>query len=210
MFHNTAGTTWLSVISNRVREREVRRQVVSERIRQAVVSGNFLESYVPGRVPALLLEFLKMVTGSILGFWILTELLTHTIHANPLYVLAAFGLIYSLQTTYYKYRLSADPDYKIPRCRCSGARNDHTEAVLQSPESATFGIPNSAFGVALYVTLLFLIYVKAPGAALLFALTAVLISAYLSYVMVIRIKSLCMKCINVAALNALILWQLLR
>jgi uncharacterized membrane protein len=125
-----------------------------------------------------------------------------------LYSLAVFGLVYSLQATYYKYRLSTDPDYKVPKCRCAGSRNDNTEVVLQSRESATLGIPKSVFGAVLYSALFVMVYAQDTEAALSLAIIAVLMSVYLSYVMVIRVKSLCMNCINVASLNALILWQL--
>jgi uncharacterized membrane protein len=209
MSHNAGHSRWLSVISNNVREREIRRQILSGRIRKAIASGNYLGSYVKDRMPALLPEFLKMVAGSLLGFWIIVELLVHMTRANPLYTFAAFGLTYSLQATYYKYRLSVDPDYKVPKCRCAGRRNDNTEAVLQSKESAILRIPNSVFGAVLYSALLVLVYAKDTEATLALAIAAVLMSAYLSYVMVVRITSLCMNCINVAALNALILWQLL-
>jgi uncharacterized membrane protein len=37
---------------------------------------------------------------------------------------------------------------------------------------------------------------------------AVAVSIYLSYVMVARLRSLCATCINIAALSALILWQI--
>jgi hypothetical protein len=42
------------------------------------------------------------------------------------------------------------------------------------------------------------------------AILAVLGSLYLSYVMVVKITSLCGTCINVAALNVLILLQFVR
>jgi uncharacterized membrane protein len=42
------------------------------------------------------------------------------------------------------------------------------------------------------------------------AILAVLASAYLSYAMVVKIGGLCVNCISVAALNLLILWNLVR
>jgi uncharacterized membrane protein len=191
---------WLSAISRRVRERDIRRQILHNRLR----------SYVAGRLPALLPEFLKTMLGSLLGFWIITTLLAYIPHANPLYTLPAFGLLFSMQATYYKYRLSVDPGYKIPKCRCAGLRDDNTEMVLQSRQSAILRIPNSVLGVAVYIALLLSVYLGHTGTAMSLAVVAVLASAYLSYVMVVKIAGLCVNCINLAALNLLILWQFLR
>ena len=96
---------WLSQISRRVREREIRRQILYNRL------GN----QVAHRFPTLLPEFLKMLLGSLIGFWIITALLAYIPHAQPLYTLPLFGLLFSLQATYYKYRLARDPGYKIPK-----------------------------------------------------------------------------------------------
>jgi uncharacterized membrane protein len=200
---------WFSAISHRVREREIRRQILSNRVRKAVVSGKYRGSYVADRTSAPLREFLTALAGSLVGFWIITEFFVHTTRTNPLYTLAVFGLIYSSQVTFFKYRLSRDPSYRVPKCRCAGRRNDDTEIVLRSRESAILRIPKSLFGVVFYTLLLVLVYAKHADAALPLAIVAVLVSARLSYVMVMRISSLCGHCINIAALNVLILWLLL-
>ena len=208
MSAKTTHAEWFNAISRRVREREIRRQTLYNQIRKASVP-NYL-SYVANRVPIQLPEFLKMLMGSILAFWIIAKLLAYIPHTAPLYTLPLFGLLYSVQSTYYKYKLWVDPDYKIPRCQCRGRRNDHAELVLQSKQSAILGVPNSVLGILLYVALLFLVYLKDAGAAMLVAIVAVFVTAYLSYVMVVKLSSLCVNCINVAALNILILWQFLR
>lgn len=191
---------WLSAISRRVREREIRRQILYNRTSR----------YVAGRVPVLLPDFLKMLMGSLIGFWVIVTLLAYIPHANPLYTLPAFGLLFSLQAAYYKYRLSVDPGYKIPKCRCAGRGDDNTEAVLKSRQSAILRIPNSVLGVAVYIALFLSVYLGHTGTAMSLAIVAVLASGYLSYVMVVKIAGLCVNCVNVAALNLLILWQLLR
>ena len=191
---------WLSQISRRVREREIRRQILYNRL------GN----QVAHRFPTLLPEFLKMLLGSLIGFWIITALLAYIPHAQPLYTLPLFGLLFSLQATYYKYRLARDPGYKIPKCRCPGRENDNTEAILRSRESSILRLPNSILGVVVYVALLILVHWKHTDAAMWLAVAALLASAYLSYVMVARIRSLCANCVNVAALNVLMLWHLVR
>ncbi len=187
-------------ISRRVREREVRRQLLHNRLRKATVR----------LVPALLPEFLKVATASLIGLWIIAELLAHISGPRPLYTLTVLGLVYSLQVTYYRYRLSADSGYRIPKCNCAGGGNGDTETVLRSRHGAVLRIPNSVLGAALYSALFVFVYVNDRDAALLLAILAVLGSLYLSYAMVVKITSLCATCINVAALNVLILLQLVR
>lgn len=189
-----------SVISRRVREREVRRQLLHNRLRRAGIR----------LVPALFREFLKLATAALIGYWIVTELLAYVGGPRPLYTLTALALVYSLQATYYKYRLSVDPGFRIPNCNCAGSRKDDTETVLRSSQSAILRIPNSVLGSLLYSALLVLVYLNERDAAMQLAIVALLASLYLSYVMVVKIASLCATCISVAALNVLILLQLLR
>jgi len=198
-----------SAISLNVRQREVRRQLIYNRVRK-VAASNSLRRFLADRIPAVPAEFLKLLAGSLLGYWIVVSLLAHFFHFNPVYTLSAFGLLYSIQAVYYKYRLAKDPSYRIPRCRCAGRRNDNAEAVLQSRESAIFGIPNAVLGIVLYVALPLSVYRQFTQAALPLAAIAVLVSLYLGYVMVFRIRNLCINCINVLALNGLILWWLVR
>jgi uncharacterized membrane protein len=190
----------MSAIARRAREREIQRQIRYNRIRKVVV----------GRLPALLPEFLRMLLGSLLGFAILAELLRYFAGVPPLYLLPALGLLYSTQASFYKYKLAADPDYEVPTCGCAGAANDKTEVVLRSSESTVLGIPNSVLGTVLYAALLLLVYLQHDAAAMVPAIVAVVGSVYLSYAMVGRIASLCPICINVAALNVLILVQFAR
>lgn len=190
----------VSTIARRARERELQRQIRYNRIR----------TVVRGRLPALLPEFLRMLLGSLLGFAILAELLRYFADVPPLYLLPVLGLVYSMQASFYKYKLAVDPTYKISTCGCAGAADDKTEVVLRSSESAILGIPNSVLGTALYAALLLLVYLQQDFAAMLPAIVAGVGSVYLSYVMVGRIASLCPICINVAALNVLILLQFAR
>ena len=190
----------LSAISRRVRERELQRQV----------RYNAARKYIAGRTPILLSEFFKLLLGSLLAFWVVARLLGFIPGVRLAYAYVGFGLLYSVQTTYYKYKLSIDASYKIPRCRCGGQQYDDTESVLKSKESALLKVPNSVLGGAAYVALAVLIHLNHGTAATALGAVAVLLSAYLGYGMVGRIAGLCPNCVNVAALNVLILWQLLR
>jgi uncharacterized membrane protein len=198
---------WWDAMARRVREKEIGRQILHDRFRRAFARLR-LQVRTRAGFPALLPELLKTLLGSILGFWILTALLSCFLRVKPVYALIAFGIFYSLQSTYYKYRLSGDPSYRIPRCGCGGAAKDGSEVVLRSKQSAILMVPTSALGTALYVVLLASVLGGHAGAAKVAAILAVSASAYLGYVMVARIGALCSNCVNVAALNVLVLWQL--
>jgi uncharacterized membrane protein len=200
---------WWSVISKRVRERDIQRQVMYNNIRKASTRHNDIANFVAGRVPAIILKFLEMMLGSLLGFWIIGKLLEYTLHLNQLYTFPVFGILYSMQATYYKYRLSVDPNYKTPKCRCAGSRNGNMEKVLQSKESAILGVPNSVWAAVFYSTLLIAMYFRYLAIMTPVAIVAFFGSMYLSYVMVVKIGSLCENCINIIALNILILFQIL-
>ena len=199
---------WWQDISRRVGEREHRRQILHNNVRKAVSSS--LGEYLGEHIPVIVQEFSKMMLGSLAALWVLGRVLAYLAHANALYAWSALGLIFSVQAAYHKYRLARDPDYKIPRCKCAGRRNDHTEAVLRSRHSAILKVPNSWLGVAFYPGLFVTAYLHHTGAAILLAVAGVAVSAYLSYVMIARIGGLCANCINTAALNVLILIQALR
>src|SRR5690349_13161835 len=169
-----------------------------------------MRRYVIDHTSEELRDLLQMLLGALVAFWVLSWLLGFVPGVRTVYVLAAFGFLFSVQAAYYRRRLSLDPAYTIPRCKCGGRRRDDTEAVLRSRESALLGIPNAVFGIALYAALPVLVHFGHAGIAALAAGLAVVASAYLGYVMVVRIASICPNCVNVAALNLLLLVQLLR
>lgn len=209
MSDNVNENRWWSTISQRVRERDIRRQIMYNNFRKASARHNFLTNFVEVHIPLILREFLEMMIGSVLGFLIIGKLLEYALHINPLYTFLVFGLLYSIQATYYKYRLSVDPNYKIPKCRCASRRNDNMETVLRSRESAILGIPNSVLATVFYSTVLIVSYFRQIDIAILAAIVAFCGSVYLSYVMVGKIGSLCENCINISALNILILLHVL-
>jgi uncharacterized membrane protein len=185
-------------IAASARQREVKRQLRHNRLRKAAVR-------VRGRaVPPLMAEFGSAWTAALLGCWIIALALT-LLGVAPLYTIAALGLLYSGQASYYGYRLARDPGYKVPRCRCAGARNDSTETVLRSPASSIAGVPNSLLSTFCYVATVALRASGGAAAIVPVAGAAVLISVYLSYVMVFRIRALCATCVSLSALNVLIL-----
>lgn len=199
---------WWSEIRRRAGERDNERLQWYNHTRRAMLTA-YLRARARGRFPDLLPEFLKVLLGSMLGFLLIAAPLSYFFDARPIYTYALLALVFSLQATYYKRELAKNPDFKVRRCNCGGARKDSTENVLKNSASTILGAPTSALAAVLYSVLLVLLYAGYPGAALFVSAVAVLASGYLAHVMITRVKGLCSTCINIAALNCLILWQLL-
>ncbi len=190
---------WRGALSGRVSEREAQRQVMYNDARKFVV----------GYIPELLREYFRIIVGGLIAFWLIAELLLVVFHAQPFYTYAALGLLYAMQSTYYKYRLFKDPDYKIPKCRCNSRPNENMALVLKSKNSTVLRIPTSVLAILLYILLLGMYYFGYWNAVVTIAAAALCVSIYMSYVMLARIGSLCSICVNMTALNALILLRIL-
>ncbi len=163
-----------------------------------------------GTPSALLPEYLRVLAGALVTFGIASELVLRLTDVSPVYVLVGVGLVYSVQITHHRYKLSVDPGHEVTGCACFRTGADNTAVVLRSRESALAGIPNSVVGAVLYAGLALAAYSGQTGIAIGLAAIALLGSAYLGYVMVARLASLCPLCINVAALNVLLLFYLVR
>lgn len=185
--------------ANPAKERELERQLLQARVRAALRR----------RLPEQLPDYLKMLVGTVIVFGAASLLLRRFTGFNPVWMLVGLALAYSLRSVYYKLRIAADPGYSIPKCGCAGAVNDRTEVVLRSAHSDFFGVPNGALGALLYVALLVAMHLDLHNAAIGVAVAAVVASAYLGYLMVVRIGALCPTCVTIAGLNLLIVWQLL-
>ena len=181
------------------RESELRTLLLQQRLRNA---GR--------RLPPALRDVARMLAAAALGFGLLTELLAWLTPVEPLPALTGLALLFSAQATSYSVKLARDPDYEVPGCGCGTSVNDDSTAVLRSPQSRILGIPTSAYGVLLYTGLLVAVVADLPAATVGLALAAGLASLLLGYVMVVRLASVCTLCVNVAALNLLILIQLVR
>jgi uncharacterized membrane protein len=185
--------------ANPVKGRELQRQLLQNRVREAVLR------HLPEQLP----DYLKMLVGTVIVFGTASFLLRRFTNFNPLWLLVGLALAYSLRSAYYKLRITADPGYAIPKCGCAGAVNDRTEVVLRSRHSDFLGVPNGVLAALLYVALLVAMHLDLHSAALALAVAAVVVSGYLGYLMVVRIGALCPTCVTIAGLNLLIVWQLL-
>jgi uncharacterized membrane protein len=192
----------LRVISENVRQREVRRQLAFNEMNKGALAG---KRYLAKRWSSLSAEFAISMLAALAGGFVLSQLVAAGTGVAPIYTLATLGLIYSLEATYHKFRLQKDPAYKVPRCRCAGARRDDTEAVLRDRASSLAGVPTALLGALGYVVLFGLLLSHQAAAIVPLAVGAAVLSGYLGYVMVFRIRALCPTCINISALNLLIL-----
>ena len=204
-----SGTGRWNGISHRVRESDIERQILFNRVRRAGIRLYF-SKLAPAGSSSLFAEYLKILLGSMIGFWLITAGLDYLFSVASLYALPVFGLLYSGQSAYHQYRLSIDAEFRIPKCRCSHQSSDSSEKVLRSPASATLKIPNSLVGALYYPAFFLVAYAGHVTEAWVMAMLAVAASVYFGYVMVVRIAGLCSACINIAAINLLILWQFLR
>jgi uncharacterized membrane protein len=175
------------------------REILQHRIQRAA------RRHLPAAAP----DYFRMLVGAVVGFGIVALVLRRFTSVDPLWVLIGVALAYSLRSAYYKRKLAADPGYMLPKCGCGGMVNDRTEIVLRSTYSSMLGVSNAAAGAFLYVALFVSVLLHLRGVATGFAALAVVGSAYLGYVMVVRISALCPTCVTIAGLNLLILWQLL-
>jgi len=191
---------------------EIAAMALANEARQLELQLSIRRAVAPlaSRVPPLLADYLKMLSASILGFWVLTALLALVSPVTPLQSLPVLGLLFAGQATFYKYKLKTDPTFKVPSCGCGASRADHTGAVLQSDASSTAGVPNSVLAGVVYVGQLAAVSLGQRDITIALAVPAVIASAYLGYVMVFGLRSLCSICVNIAALNTLILLQVMR
>lgn len=195
-------------VARRVREREIARLLRQNRSRKRAVELRLsVRTTVAARLPALVRGYFETLLGSLIGLTVLFELLAHLAGVNPLYSLPIFGFLYASQSAYYTIKLAADPGFTVPSCRCAGRRNEGTADVLRSTHSAVLGVPNSVLALGFFTALLASTALGESSLQLPLSAVAVAVSTYFSYIMVTRIRSLCSICINIAAVNLLILWQ---
>ena len=90
----------MSSIVERIRERERNHVVLRNRLRRAARL----------HLPVLLPDYVKLLSGTVLGFGIVTFLLRRYTDVDPLWMLGGVALMYSLRAAYYDVKLATDPD----------------------------------------------------------------------------------------------------
>ncbi len=197
-----------ATIGDRVKQRDVELQLLHNRWRRTMTG--MMEGV--GRrfaLPSLLPDYLKMFAGSALGFWIIAWFIALA-GVPSTWTYLAFGLMYAGQATWYGHKLAEDPTFTIPKCGCAAGAKDDAETVLNSKSSRLLGVPNAVWALLLYAGIAAFLIGNQPLEARIAAAVAVIASAALAVVMTVRLRALCTTCVNMAAINVLLLWQLMR
>jgi uncharacterized membrane protein len=219
----------------RVKQRSINHQITSNNLRKAIFHPQGPIGRVSGWMLPISKDFLGMLTGSICVMYIVAWVTNYftkdrdciingiqywTSHCvqdgidymrfyegvNTIYIFAGLGVLYSAQATLYKYRMYADPEYVPPKCKCGNKPTINVKAVLQSEDSSLFlGIPNSIFGIGFYPLIAYLTYIGYTSPVIALLVIACTLSLYLGYKMVYTVGSLCTLCVNIYAINILLI-----
>ncbi len=122
-----------------------------------------------------------------------------------LYLCAAIGILDTLYLVYHKIKGTDVACPLFPKAWC--------RKVQYSPQSKTFGIPNSVAGLGMYMAILGLTYAYMQGSGLWWPIPALItfgfgFSLYFTYVQAFVLRAFCTWCV-VSALNfAFMFWAI--
>jgi hypothetical protein len=205
-----SGSGWSRRVAKRVRERDVRRQLLYNNARKNLTGALSLSRRLSQLMPEIAAEYAKATLGAMAAFWLIARGLHWAFGVDAVLCYALFGIIYALQSSYYSYRLRRDPNFKIPRCACAKrSRHENSEQVLATTTGFTRWMPVSAPAALFYALLLMPWVGHDPATVPVLAATACVVTLRLGHRMVFRIGSLCSNCISLGALNLLILLETL-
>ena len=145
---------------------------------------------------------------------------------NPIFLCTIVGFIASVTATYYKYKVWADPSYKAKNCNCEGSNQSTIMrgvlTVLDHKKgSLLLNIPNSFFGILFYGFVFGIHMIDVTEVIDLINLTdhidhemiqyfvnalfviSFLGSIYLWKTMIFAVKSICILCMSIHAVNFL-------
>ena len=119
---------------------------------------------------------------------------------NTTTILYIFGVIGVLDTLYLIYHKLKGTDVA-----CPFFSKEWCHTVQHSPQSKTFGVPNSYLGFIMYMLILVMTYMFANGTLLFWPIQAIvtfgfLFSMYFLYIQAFVLKAFCTWCV-VSAIN---------
>lgn len=118
-------------------------------------------------------------------------------------ILCIVGIVLSIYLYFVEIRLKKNPAYK-PYCNISDKIS--CTAPIKSPYgSLFFGIPNSIVGMIFYVAVIGLIIAQQYLLALLLVIAANAMTPILAYILYVKIRSFCIVCSLIYAINILLL-----
>lgn len=117
-------------------------------------------------------------------------------------MIASIGLILCCYSLYIESRIAQDTSYK-PACDLSNTIS--CSRPFLSPYSKLLGISNSYFGLIFYITIIILSIYNQIGLIFYLSISACIASAILAYILYFKIKSLCILCSSIYAINLILL-----
>jgi uncharacterized membrane protein len=171
-------------------------------------------------VSELFQKSLKYFVTIITVIFTVTSCLNIGLSINPLYVLFVIGLYCCLLTTYYKYMIFVDPNYK-PKCMACVGANDNKSSIFDSDtlfgiltvldhKKATmlFNVPNSIYGILFYSFMIAMNFYQYQFIMQVLTIISCLGSLFLWFTMVTEVKSICILCTTIHCVNFLTLYYL--
>jgi vitamin-K-epoxide reductase (warfarin-sensitive) len=117
-------------------------------------------------------------------------------------ILTISGFLISLYAFYIEKKMTKNPEYK-PVCDLSDKVS--CSKPIKSPYGKFFPVPNSIIGMIFYA-LMFLIALFGCQTLVFYgAVAACLVSIFLAYILLVKIKSYCLICFSMYVVNILLL-----
>lgn len=121
---------------------------------------------------------------------------------NTVIIIAALlGIAISWYTYMLEESIKKNAAYK-PACDLSDKFS--CSAPLKSSYGHLFFISNAQMGLIYYTTLLLTTFLELKAITLLLTTIGLLYSLYLAYILIVKIKSICIVCISLYLINALL------
>ncbi len=117
-------------------------------------------------------------------------------------VVAGLGLVISAYAFMVEKRMERDSSYK-PACDLSDRVS--CSKPIRSEYGKLFGMNNALFGIIFYAGMMVLAWFDASTLLFYAALAACCVSLYLEYILFFKIRSLCIVCMTIYGVNALLL-----
>lgn len=123
--------------------------------------------------------------------------------------LFSFGFLLSAYAVYVHYRSSKDSNYKSA---CDLSDKTSCSDTFTSEYGSHFGIPNGYYGMGFYILMIILINFDHTEWVFYLSVTSLIVSCYLAYLLITKVKRVCLDCIAIYIVNIvsfIILWNLL-
>jgi vitamin-K-epoxide reductase (warfarin-sensitive) len=114
--------------------------------------------------------------------------------------LCMIGLALSAYGLYVKLQVDKNKDYKAA---CDLSDRVSCTKAFKSGHGTLFLLPNSVWGMIYYFLLFFLTYLSS-GLVLLASFFSVIGSVYLAYILYTKVRSICLVCTSIYAINLLL------